>query len=88
MTRLTTWAMPFHTLRTRLLAWYFLLAVCATVSAIGVTRHLYCARLDEKAEESLTAEVERFDRTITQQTMSQLNANQPGSVGVTAVFDS
>lgn len=88
MTRLTTWAMPFHTLRTRLLAWYFLLAVCATVSAIGVTRQLYCARLDEKAEESLTAEVERFDRTITQQTMSQLNANQPGSVGVTAVFDS
>ncbi|MEM8603045.1 MAG: HAMP domain-containing sensor histidine kinase [Cyanobacteria bacterium P01_H01_bin.121] len=70
LTRLLPWrdlALPgaaFRNLRVRLLAWYFLLAVCTTGIAIWTTRYIYCVRLDEKAKASLAEEVERFQRTV------------------------
>lgn len=55
--------MHFRTLRTRLLAWYFLLAVSTTGMAIWVTRQIYCNQLYQRAEASLGEEVARFQRT-------------------------
>ena len=63
MKRLPDWFMHFHNLRTRLLVWYFLLAVSTTGIALWVTRQIYCTRLYERAEADLAEEVERFQRT-------------------------
>jgi signal transduction histidine kinase len=66
MKKTIAWHAPFKYIRIRLLVWYFLLAAGTTVSALLVTRHLYCDRLDEKAEASLEKEVERFKRAAIQ----------------------
>ena len=63
MKRPATGFMPFENIRVRLLMWYCLLTACTTVSAVWVTRQIYCHRLDEKAEVSLMREVERFQRS-------------------------
>ncbi|MBE9100116.1 sensor histidine kinase [Vacuolonema iberomarrocanum] len=62
MKRVSEWLMSFRNLRTRLLAWYFLLAVSTTGIAIWVTRQIYCDRLYSQAEVALNKEVERFQR--------------------------
>lgn len=63
MKRLPDWFMHFRNLRTRLLVWYFLLAVSTTGMALWVTHQIYCNRLYEQAEADLAEEVERFQRT-------------------------
>ena len=63
MKRTLDWFMHFRNLRTRLLVWYFLLAVSTTGMALWVTRQIYCNRLYERAEADLAEEVERFQRT-------------------------
>lgn len=82
MEQLTTWLTPFRNIRVRLLTWYFLLTVCTTVSAIWVTRQIFCNRLDEKAEASLMKEVERFQRSA-----AQLSNGQPSEAEVSQLFD-
>lgn len=56
----------FRNIRARLLIWYFLLAVCTTGVAVWVTRQIYCNRIGEQAEASLTEEAERFQRLVEQ----------------------
>ncbi|MEL6128462.1 MAG: HAMP domain-containing sensor histidine kinase [Cyanobacteria bacterium J06554_1] len=63
MKRIPDWFMHFRNFRTRLLVWYFLLAVSTTGMAVWVTRQIYCNRLYEQAEVALAEEVERFQRT-------------------------
>ena len=63
MKRVTEWIMSFRNFRTRLLAWYFLLAVSTTGMAIWMTRQIYCDRLYTQAEAALAEELERFQRT-------------------------
>ncbi|MGD1950380.1 MAG: sensor histidine kinase [Leptolyngbyaceae cyanobacterium] len=81
MKRTPDWFMHFRNLRTRLLVWYFLLAVSTTGMAVWVTRHIYCNRLYDQAEAALAEEVERFQRTAEPLT------NQPTGPGTAALFD-
>ncbi|MEO1208905.1 MAG: histidine kinase dimerization/phospho-acceptor domain-containing protein, partial [Cyanobacteria bacterium J06638_20] len=75
MKRVSEWFMSFRNFRTRLLVWYFLLAVSTTGIAIWVTRQIYCDRLYSQAEVALAEEVERFQRAadslVTQQSTRQ-----------------
>ena len=82
MKRVTEWLMSFRNFRTRLLAWYFLLAVSTTVMATWVTRQIYCDRLYEQAEAALAEEVTRF-----QQAAEPLTARRPTEPEITALFD-
>lgn len=82
MKRAAAVLMPFRNIRVRLLTWYCLLAACTTISAIGVTRQIYCNRLDEKAEISLVREVERFQRSAT-----SLSPEDRSVANVTDLFD-
>lgn len=82
MKRPATGFMPFRNIRVRLLAWYCLLAACTTVSAVWVTRQIYCHRLDEKAETSLMSEVERFQRST-----APLRTGERLEAGVTDLFN-
>lgn len=82
MKKLIAWPVPFQNIRTRLLVWYFLLAAGTTVSALWVTRQIYCDRLDEKAEASLVEEVERFERTA-----AQFPTSQASGLEVSDLFD-
>jgi predicted phosphohydrolase len=81
MTRTAEGFTYFRNLRTRLLAWYFLLAVCTTGMAVWVTRQIYCHRLDEQAAMSLAEEVERFQRS------AQSIAQRPTADSVYQIFD-
>lgn len=82
MKPVTEWLMSFRNFRTRLLAWYFLLAVSTTGMAVWVTRQIYCDRLYEQAEAALIEEVARF-----QQIAEPLTTRQPTKQEVTALFD-
>ena len=82
MMRIPDWFMHFRNLRTRLLVWYFLLAVSTTGMAVWVTRHIYCNRLYDQAEAALAEEVERFQRTANPWISHPLT-----SVETTALFD-
>ena len=68
--------MYFRNLRTRLLVWYFLLAVSTTGMAVWVTRQIYCNRLYDQAEAALAEEVERFQRTAEPLTNRQLTKTE------------
>ncbi|MEO1399873.1 MAG: HAMP domain-containing sensor histidine kinase [Cyanobacteria bacterium J06635_1] len=82
MKRLTAWLNAFRSIRTRFLTCYFSLAVCTTVSAAGVTRYIYCDRLDNKAETALSQEVERFQRSA-----AQLATDPASETALTELFD-
>ncbi len=82
MKRLAAGFMLFRNIRVRLLTWYCLLATCTTISAIWVTRQIYCNRLDEKAEASLMREVERLRRSAT-----PLGTGERLDAEVTDLFD-
>ena len=72
MKRTPDWFMHFRNFRTRLLVWYFLLAVSTTGIGVGVTRQIYCNRLYDQAADALEEEVERFQRTAEPLINSQL----------------
>lgn len=76
------WLMSFRSFRTRLLAWYFLLAVSTIGIALGVTRQIYCDRLYEQAEAALAEEVARFQRAA-----EPLTTQQSTAQSVTDLFD-
>ncbi|MEO1144465.1 MAG: HAMP domain-containing sensor histidine kinase [Cyanobacteria bacterium J06638_22] len=82
MKRVPEWFMSFRNFRTRLLAWYFLLAVSTTGIAIWVTRQIYCDRLYSQAEVALAEEVARFQRTA-----DSLATQQSTRQDVLALFD-
>ncbi|MEM8807283.1 MAG: HAMP domain-containing sensor histidine kinase [Cyanobacteria bacterium P01_G01_bin.38] len=82
MKPVSEWFMSFRSLRTRLLTWYFLLAVSTTGMAIWVTRQIYCDHLYTQAEEALAEEVSRFQRAA-----EPLTTQQPSDRNLTALFD-
>ena len=82
MKRVSEWFMSFRNFRTRLLVWYFLLAVSTTGIAIWVTRQIYCDRLYSQAEVALAEEVERFQRAA-----DSLTTQQSTRQDVPALFD-
>lgn len=86
MKRITEGFTYFRNIRTRLLAWYFLLAVCTTGMAVWVTRQIYCSRLDDQAKSALTEEVERFQRLAKPLTTRPAPASQIAA-DVSDLFD-
>jgi signal transduction histidine kinase len=54
------WRKTFHSVRARLLIWYFLLTACTATFSIQATRQIYCDDLKARADASLIKEVERF----------------------------
>ncbi|MBW4634617.1 MAG: HAMP domain-containing histidine kinase [Iphinoe sp. HA4291-MV1] len=54
------WRKTFHSVRVRLLVWYFLLTACTATFSIQATRQIYYDDLKARADASLIKEVERF----------------------------
>jgi signal transduction histidine kinase len=54
------WRRTFHSVRARLLVWYFLLTACTATFSIQATRQIYYDDLKSRADASLIKEVDRF----------------------------
>ena len=65
----------FSSVRFRILAWYFLLTTCTVFISIGVTRQIFCEILQKQAEDSLVAEVGKFNRLVEQNINQNSNQN-------------
>ena len=61
MKSIPQWLRSFTGIRSRILLWYFLLSVSATLCSIYLTRQIYSDRLEAKAEASLLQEIKRFN---------------------------
>ena len=61
MKSIPPWLRFLTGIRSRILLWYFLLSVSATLCSIYLTRQIYSDRIEVKAEASLLQEIERFE---------------------------
>ncbi|ARV62104.1 two-component sensor histidine kinase [Nostocales cyanobacterium HT-58-2] len=77
------WRKTFHSVRARLLVWYFLLTACTATFSIQATRQVYCDDLKARADASLIKEVERFKLLAKRQSEKKLST----PVNTTKLFD-
>ena len=64
----------FSSVRFRILAWYFLLTTSTVLVSVGVTRQIFCNLLESQTQETLEAEVDKFDRLVEQQLINDRSA--------------
>ncbi len=64
----------FSSVRFRILAWYFLLTTCTVLVSVGVTRQIFCDVLKSRTQETLVAEVSKFERLVEQQLVNDQSA--------------
>jgi signal transduction histidine kinase len=66
----------FGDVRTRLLAWYFLLATCITLGSIWATYKIFCALEEQQAGDRLNRDIKAFQSFAEQKNLSSNPSNE------------